>query len=161
VLQCGYDRFTISVLLLLTAVVRPLPADTYDERTLVRIAVPQKEDRDFILSSRIDVTGAGPGWVRALLRQGEFRLLEDHGLIRRSFTRRWKRTADCGERPTPRRNSWRPPSINTASKFDTANPASNTLMKHLLDLYTAHPTFAASIASGPRKTATTTSSPSR
>jgi len=32
-----------------------------------------------------------------------------------------------------------PSGYYTASKFNTVNPASGTLMKHLLDLYTAHP----------------------
>jgi uncharacterized repeat protein (TIGR01451 family) len=145
-------KLSFAILLLLAIVPFRLHADTYDERTLVLIQVPDQADRDFILSSRIDVVNARATWVKALLRPSEFALVEQRGLYFEVLKDEmaadralWKAADDAAARVAMLRESPEatlnrlPSAYYTASKFNTTNPASGTLMEHLLALYNAHP----------------------
>ncbi|HSP07792.1 MAG TPA: M14 family zinc carboxypeptidase, partial [Acidobacteriota bacterium] len=117
-----------------------LHADTYNERTLVRIALATATDREFIQSSSIDVVDAGPDWVKALLRPSEFLLLADRGLkveilwdeMERDRAL-WRAADEAAKAHVPNASYYTP------SHFDTVNPPPGSLMEHLLALHNANP----------------------
>ena len=135
------NRFNIPALLLALLCVCALHADTYDERTLVFIQVPDPADREFILASPIDVVSSNAAGVKALLRPEEFRLVQGRGLSYEVLRGEMEKDRALW-READQAAADRSPSIYyTASAFNTTNPGSTTLMKHLLDLFNAHPSI--------------------
>lgn len=131
-------EYWIAGILLLLSI--RLHADTYNERTLVRIELPVAADREFVQASPIDVVNAGPGWAKALLRPNEFRLLADRGIkveilwdeMERDRAL-WRAADEAAAAHVPNFAYY------TASHFNVVNPPAGSLMEHLLALHNAHP----------------------
>ena len=112
-------------------------ADTYDTATLVNITTTGKEDVRFLYDNRIDIVGLQRNVYKALLTDEQIRMLSEKGLAieilyaeMQEDRTRWAQ-ADASYGLTT--------SYYTASKFNTTNPPSGSLMEHLRQLYNAHP----------------------
>ncbi len=115
----------------------PALADTYDTATLVNLIPPTKDDVQVLRDLRIDVVGVSAGAYKALVTQDQMKTLSAKGfgievleLEMQSDRARWAE-AEASYAPVT--------SYYTPSKFNTTNPASGTLMEHLLQQYNAHP----------------------
>ncbi|MFB3851823.1 MAG: DUF2817 domain-containing protein, partial [Acidobacteriota bacterium] len=113
-------------------------ADTYDDHTLCSITVSSKEDLDYIYKLRLDIVGRKGDIYKAILTDEEMCLLQEKGI---KFEILYDEMAkDRTELATPGYCSNTPfPCYYIASKFNTVNPPSGSLMEHLLNLYNAYP----------------------
>jgi len=115
-------------------------ANTYDTHTLVAITTSGPEDVQLLYSCRIDIVGRQGDVYKALLTPEQFGDLTSKGLKIEILYDEMEQNRAVLAVPGWCTNTaapcyWYP------SKFNTTNPASGTLMKHLLDLYNAHPTI--------------------
>lgn len=122
------------------AVALAASADTYDTHTLVAITVKGPEEVAVLQSCKITLVGRTGSRYKALLTPREFADLAAQGFEIEVLTEEMERDRAAFAVPGFCTNTpW--PCYWAASKFNTVNPASGTLMKHLLDLYNAHPTI--------------------
>jgi hypothetical protein len=129
-------KLALLMVLPLLLIPRGVYADTYDTHTLIRIELPDKEDWEFIVESRIDVVDAGKDWVRALATPQELERL----------TRARFRFEILYAEMEENRRLWReaeqvkaPVTYYTASAFNTVSPPAGSLMEHLLALHNTYP----------------------
>ena len=129
------------VIVLVVAVLSPRIArgDTYDTATLVNITTTNPDDVRFLYDNRIDVVGVHEGLFKALLTRDQMEMVTLHGLTievlhaeMKADRQRWAEADASYTLAT---------SYYTASKFNTTNPASGTLMLHLLQQRNAHPSI--------------------
>jgi hypothetical protein len=118
---------------------KPVAADTYDVATLVRIETVAPEDAKVLADLGVDVVGRSGSSYKALLTAPQMEELGKRGLAFEILTREmeedrrlWREADEAAARLAPTY-------YYTASKFLTTSPPATSLMKHLLDLKTAHP----------------------
>jgi hypothetical protein len=113
-------------------------ADTYDTHTLVAITTYSPEDVQLLYDQRVDIVGRRGDVYKALLTPDQLKDLAERGVKIEILSDEMGRDRFAFAIPGYCTNTaW--PCYWAPSKFNTTNPASGTLMKHLLDLYTAHP----------------------
>ncbi|MBN2384136.1 DUF2817 domain-containing protein [bacterium] len=115
-------------------------ADTYDTHTLVKIFVPNQQQKDFIKQASFDITNARKDWVEALLTDPEILLIEKQGLDYEILYDKMMKERASRAVPGFCTNT-SPPCYYAASTFNTTNPPSGTLMAYLLDHYNNYPTI--------------------
>ncbi len=118
----------------------PAFPDTFDTHTLCAVTVAEKGDLEFLYKIRADIVGRKGDVYKALLTDGQICLLREHDVKVEVLYD--EMAAERALFATPRfcsNTAW--PCYYTASTFNTANPPSGSLMRHMLDLYNAHPSI--------------------
>ena len=118
----------------------PAFPDTFDTHTLCAVTVAEKGDLEFLYKIRDDIVGRKGDVYKALLTDGQICLLREHDVKVEVLYD--EMAAERALFATPgfcSNTAW--PCYYTASTFNTANPPSGSLMRHMLDLYNAHPSI--------------------
>ena len=134
----GPFRLFCSILVLAAAFAPgSVPADTYDTATLVAITTADKAEVQLLYDEKIDIVGRQGDMYRALLTDEQLRLRRGKGLRveilyaeMEQDRMRWAEASASYGLAT---------SYYTASKFNTTNPPTGSLMEHLLQLRNASP----------------------
>lgn len=129
---------TFSVLALMVVLCLPFLADTYDTHSLCAITIADKGELGFLYEIRADIVGRSGNVYRALLTEEQLCMIREKNIKVEVLYD--EMAADRSAKATPgycSNTAW--PCYYIASKFNTASPPSGSLMRHMLELYNAHP----------------------
>ena len=114
-------------------------ADTYDNFTLCEIKVDGKEKLEFLKKLNVDIVGRKGDLYKALVSDTQMCLLQENDFSIEILYDEMEQDRKLWKEADEASKELRATSYYTASKFNMTDPPAGSLMKHLLDLYNAHP----------------------
>ena len=130
----------LSTVVLMILLCVPLLGDTYDNHSLCAVTVSEKDDLELLYKIRADIVGRKGDVYKALLTEDQLCQIREKNIKVEVLYD--EMAAERASKATPgycSNTAW--PCYYIASTFNTTNPPSGSLMRHMLDLYNAHPSI--------------------